>query len=83
MRNGILSLITFQILDKNNCEIFPNFMCLNYLFPVIIQGYKITIFEIVGTLLVIAALIRNNVHQRKVENQKRQMLQDEQMHKAA
>ncbi len=46
------------------------------------QGYQITMFDIVGTLFVIAALIRNNVCQRKEENINKKMLQEEQLRQA-
>jgi hypothetical protein len=47
-----------------------------------IQGYKITTFDVLGTLFVIAALIRNNVCQRKEENINKQILQEEQLRQA-
>lgn len=46
------------------------------------QGYKITMFDIIGTLLVIAALIRNNICQRKEESMNRKVLQEEQLRQA-
>jgi hypothetical protein len=46
------------------------------------QGYKITTFDILGTLFVIAALIRNNVCQRKEENINKQILQEKQLRQA-
>lgn len=43
-----------------------------------IQGYKITTFDVIGTLFVITALILNNIYQRK-ESYK-QVLKNEQTH---
>ncbi|CKH24321.1 Uncharacterised protein [Streptococcus pneumoniae] len=39
-------------------------------------------FDIVGTLLVIVALIRNNVCQRKEENINKRILEEEQLRQA-
>ncbi|WP_284037094.1 DMT family transporter [Neobacillus sp. 114] len=82
---GIVALLSWnygvKILSSINGILFINFVPITTLIIMMIQGYKITIFDIVGTLLVIAALIQNNLCQRKEENQKSQMLQDEQMQK--
>ena len=57
-----------KILSSINGILFINFVPITTLVIMMIQGYKITTFDVLGTLFVIAALIRNNVCQRKEEN---------------
>ncbi len=83
---GIVALLTWnygvKILSSINGILFINFVPITTLVIMMIQGYKITIFDIVGTLLVITALIRNNVCQRKEENKNKHILQEEQLRQA-
>ncbi|PDY14533.1 EamA family transporter, partial [Bacillus cereus] len=62
---GIIALLAWnygvKILSSINGILFINFVPVTTLIIMMIQGYQITMFDIVGTLLVIAALIRNNV----------------------
>jgi len=71
-----------KILSSINGILFINFVPITTLVIMMMQGYKITTFDIVGTLFVIAALIRNNVCQRKEENANKQMLQEKQLRQA-
>lgn len=75
---GIVALLSWnygvKILSSVNGILFINFVPITTLVIMMIQGYKITIFDVVGTLLVIIALIRINIYQRKEENMKNQIL---------
>ncbi|MEC1153945.1 DMT family transporter [Cytobacillus horneckiae] len=75
---GIVALLSWnygvKILSSVNGILFINFVPITTLVIMMIQGYKITIFDVVGTLLVIIALIRINIYQRKEENMKKQIL---------
>ncbi|WP_459503361.1 DMT family transporter [Bacillus sp. C1] len=83
---GIVALLAWnygvKILSSINGILFINFVPITTLIIMMMQGYKITIFDIVGTLLVITALIRNNVCQRKEENRNKKILQEEQLRQA-
>lgn len=83
---GIIALLSWnygvKILSSSNGILFINFVPITTLAIMMMQGYKITIFDVVGTLLVVAALIRNNVCQRKEENKKKQILQEDQLREA-
>lgn len=83
---GIVALLSWnygvKILSSINGILFINFVPITTLIIMIFQGYKITIFDIVGTLLVIIALIRNNLYQRKEENRNKQMLFEGKLRKA-
>ncbi|NRG46114.1 DMT family transporter [Bacillus sp. CRN 9] len=83
---GIVALLSWnygvKILSSVNGILFINFVPITTLVIMMIQGYKITIFDVVGTLLVIIALIRINIYQRKEENMKKQILQEEPLWKA-
>ena len=69
---GIVALLAWnygvKILSSINGILFINFVPITTLAIMMMQGYQITMFDIIGTVLVIAALIRNNVCQRKEEN---------------
>ncbi|PGS77371.1 EamA family transporter [Bacillus cereus] len=66
---GMVALIAWnygvKVLSSINGILFINFVPITTLAIMIIQGYQITIFDIAGTLLVITALIYNNICQRK------------------
>ena len=82
---GIVALLSWnygvKILSSINGILFINFVPITTLVIMMTQGYKITIFDVVGTLLVIIALIQNNIYQRKEENKNKQILQEEPLHK--
>jgi drug/metabolite transporter (DMT)-like permease len=82
---GIVALLSWnygvKILSSINGILFINFVPITTLVIMMTQGYKVTIFDVVGTLLVIIALIRNNIYQRKEENKNKQILQEEPLHK--
>lgn len=83
---GFVALLSWnygvKISSSVNGILFINFVPITTLVIMMIQGYKITIFDVAGTLLVIIALIRNNVCQRKEENEHQKNLLKEQMSKA-
>lgn len=83
---GIVALLAWnygvKILSSINGILFINFVPITTLVIMMMQGYKITTFDIVGTLLVITALIRNNVCQRKEESENKQVLQEEPLRRA-
>nr|WP_277818655.1 DMT family transporter [Bacillus sp. TL12] len=83
---GIVALLAWnygvKILSSINGILFINFVPITTLIIMMMQGYKITTFDIVGTLLVITALIRNNVCQRKEESKNKNILQEEPLHRA-
>lgn len=83
---GIVALLAWnygvKILSSINGILFINFVPITTLVIMMMQGYKITTFDIVGTLLVITALIRNNVCQRKEETKNKNILQEEPLRRA-
>ncbi|HEK9102775.1 DMT family transporter [Bacillus pfraonensis] len=83
---GIVALLAWnygvKILSSINGILFINFVPITTLVIVMMQGYEITTFDIVGTLLVITALIRNNVCQRKEETKNKNILQEEPLRRA-
>lgn len=83
---GIVALLTWnygvKILSSINGILFINFVPITTLVIMMMQGYKITIFDIVGTMLVMTALIRNNVCQRKEESKDKQVLEKEELRQA-
>ncbi len=83
---GIVALLTWnygvKILSSINGILFINFVPITTLVIMMMQGYKITIFDIVGTMLVMTALIRNNVCQRKEESKDKQVLEEEELRQA-
>ncbi len=83
---GIVALLAWnygvKILSSINGILFINFVPITTLVIMMMQGYKITTFDIVGTLLVITALIRNNVCQRKEESKNKNILQEEPLRRA-
>ena len=68
MMTGIVALLAWnygvKILSSINGILFINFVPITTLAIMMMQGYQITMFDIIGTVLVIA-LIRNNVCQRE------------------
>ncbi|OXS75970.1 EamA family transporter [Lysinibacillus sp. KCTC 33748] len=78
---GIVALLSWnygvKILSSINGILFINFVPITTLVIMMIQGYNITIFDIVGTLLVISALIWNNICQRREENTILQVMHEE------
>ncbi|QDQ02586.1 DMT family transporter [Lysinibacillus fusiformis] len=83
---GIVALLCWnygvKILSSINGILFINFVPITTLVIMMVQGYTITIFDVVGTLLVIIALIRNNICQRKEVNKDIQIIQQRQLHHA-
>ncbi|MGE6516429.1 DMT family transporter [Lysinibacillus sphaericus] len=83
---GIVALLCWnygvKILSSINGILFINFVPITTLVIMMVQGYTITIFDIVGTLLVITALIRNNICQRKEVNKDIQIIQERQLRHA-
>lgn len=68
---GIVALLAWnygvKILSSINGILFINFVPITTLLVMMLQGYEITMFDAVGTLLVMIALIRNNIYQRREE----------------
>lgn len=66
---GIIALLSWnygiKILSSINGILFINFVPITTLLIMVIKGYNITAFDIVGTLFVIIGLILNNIYQRK------------------
>ncbi|MET4560286.1 drug/metabolite transporter (DMT)-like permease [Lysinibacillus parviboronicapiens] len=83
---GIVALLCWnygvKILSSINGILFINFVPITTLVIMMVQGYAITIFDIVGTLLVITALIRNNICQRQEVNKDIQFIQERQLRSA-
>lgn len=84
---GIVALLCWnygvKILSSINGILFINFVPITTLVIMMVQGYTITIFDVVGTVLVITALIRNNICQRKEVNKDIQIIQERQLRRAA
>ncbi len=83
---GIVALLAWnygvKILSSINGILFINFVPITTLVIMMMQGYKITTFDIAGTLLVITALLRNNVCQRKEETKNKNILKEEPLRRA-
>lgn len=66
---GIAALLSWnaglKILSPLNGILYINFVPITTLMIMAIQGYHVSMFEIYGTLLVIFAIVRNNLAQRK------------------
>lgn len=79
---GIIALLSWnygiKILSSINGILFINFVPITTLLIMVIKGYNITAFDIVGTLFVIIGLILNNIYQRKEDY--KQVLQKEKTH---
>ncbi|ASB70691.1 putative transporter YrdR [Bacillus subtilis subsp. subtilis] len=79
---GIIALLGWnygiKILSSINGILFINFVPITTLLIMVIKGYNITAFDIVGTLFVIIVLILNNIYQRKEDY--KQVLQKEKTH---
>lgn len=56
-----------KLLSPINGILFINFVPITTLVIMAFQGYQISGYEIYGTLLIIFALLRNNMHQRKLQ----------------
>jgi len=54
-----------KLLSPLNGMLFINFVPITTFVIMALQGYKISTYELYGTLLIIFALIRNNIYQRK------------------
>ncbi len=80
---GLVALLSWnygvKILSSVNAILFINFVPITTLVIMMIQGYEITIFDVAGTLLVIIALIRNNMYQRKEQSEHQKNLLKEQL----
>ncbi|OAB34816.1 transporter [Paenibacillus macquariensis subsp. defensor] len=67
---GLAALLSWnlglKLLSPPNGLLFINFVPITTFVIMAFQGYHISSYEIVGTLLIIFALIRNNAYQRKV-----------------
>ena len=83
---GIVALLSWnygvKILSSINGILFINFVPITTLVIMMIQGYNITIFDMVGTLLVISALVWNNICQRREENTNPQVEHEEEFRQA-
>ncbi|MNJ52056.1 hypothetical protein D3C77_473750 [compost metagenome] len=68
---GIVALLSWnaglKMLNPLNGILYINFVPVTTLIIMAFQGYQISMFEIYGTLLVIFAIVRNNLAQRKVQ----------------
>lgn len=66
---GLLALISWnagiKILTPINGILFINFVPVTTFIITVIQGHTMTVYEIGGTLLIMAALIANNMYQRR------------------
>ncbi|AZK45274.1 DMT family transporter [Paenibacillus lentus] len=66
---GIVALLSWntglKMLTPLNGILYINFVPITTLVIMAFQGYQVSIFEICGTLLVIFAIVRNNLVQRK------------------
>ncbi|MFD0714846.1 DMT family transporter [Paenibacillus sp. GCM10027626] len=76
---GIIALLSWnkglKILSSFNGILFINFVPITTFIIMAFQGYQISMYECFGTLLVIFALIRNNLHQRKAQALVKQRIQ--------
>ncbi|MED2777005.1 DMT family transporter [Bacillus thuringiensis] len=83
---GIIALLAWnygvKILSLINGILFINLIPITTLVIMMVQGYTITTFDIVGVLLVSTAIIHNNICQRKEENINKQALQKKQVRQA-
>ena len=66
---GIVALLSWnaglKMLTPLNGILYINFVPITTLIIMAFQGYHVSMFEIYGTLLVIFAIVRNNLVQRK------------------
>lgn len=71
---GLVALLSWnygiKILTSLNGILFINFVPLTTLAIMLVQGYQITVFDVMGTLLVITALVGNNLYQRHEQHLK-------------
>ena len=83
---GIIALLAWnygvKILSSINGILFINIIPITTLVIMMMQGYKITTFDIVGVLLVSTAIIHNNICQRKEEHINKQALQKKRVRQA-
>lgn len=71
---GVIALLGWNIgvnlLSPLNALLFINFVPVTTLFISIVQGNAVTAFDIVGTVLIIIALLSNNLYVRVLEKRK-------------
>lgn len=71
---GLIALISWNVgikyLNPINGSLFINFVPVTTLVISMIQGYELTLYDMAGTVLIIVALVCNNLYQRR-------MLQDQ------
>lgn len=71
---GLIALVGWNIgvglLTPLNALLFINFVPVTTLFISIVQGNAVTIFDFVGTALIIAALLSNNIYVRMLQKKK-------------
>lgn len=71
---GVIALLGWNIgvnyLSPLNALLFINFVPVTTLFISIIQGNAVTVFDIVGTVLIIIALLSNNIYVRMLDKKK-------------
>lgn len=64
---GLVALLSWnkglQLLSSTHGVLFINFVPITTFVIIAIQGYSISTFEIVGTVLIIAALVHNTLHE--------------------
>ncbi|WP_339158257.1 DMT family transporter [Paenibacillus sp. FSL W8-0186] len=73
---GIAALLSWnaglKMLTPLNGILYINFVPITTLVIMAVQGYQVSMFEILGTLLVIFAIVRNNLVQRKMQKKRGQ-----------
>lgn len=71
---GVIALLAWNkgisILQPINAILFINFLPVTTLIVTAVQGYKLTFYDIAGTILIMVALVSNNMYSRKVEQRK-------------
>lgn len=71
---GVIALVGWNvgvnILTPLNTLLFINFVPVTTLLISIVQGNTVTVFDVVGTILIIIALLSNNIYIRLLEKKK-------------
>ncbi len=71
---GLAALLSWnlglKLLSPPNGLLFINFVPITTFVIMAFHGYQISNYEFFGTLLIIFAIIRNNMHQRKTIHEK-------------
>ena len=71
---GVIALVGWNIgvslLSPLNALLFINFVPVTTLFISIVQGNGVTVFDFVGTVLIIISLLSNNIYVRMLEKKK-------------